>query len=73
MISELCEWDPERNKASRWFPPYEDTYRGCGNRATILVGAHGEWRLCARCASLPRFARFKRRAPLDSTGRVSYI
>lgn len=59
--SKLCEWDPSKNGPAQGVPVngYYVQYSGCENEATILVGAHGEWRLCALCARLSEFKRFR--------------
>lgn len=51
-----CEWDPVRNVASDG-----DEYHA---EATVSVGANGQWHLCAECAALPWFKRFRSRRAL---------
>ena len=52
-----CEWDPTRDSPAT-------TTEGCRNRADLIVGADGKWRLCFSCARLPRFKRLRLRAPI---------
>lgn len=54
-----CEWDPEAASAATDDSPHFKT-----TRATVLVGAKGQWRLCASCAERWQFAAFKKRTPL---------
>lgn len=67
--SDLCEWDPERDRASQGDPVYGDpalkwrNYTGCPNLADVIVGADGKWRLCESCAALPTFKRWRVRKP----------
>lgn len=56
----LCEWDPVRNEPAGAVATAEC---GCRNKATVRVGAKGEWHLCASCARLPRFNKYKVRVP----------
>ena len=56
-----CEWDPERGAPAR-------IGEGCERAAVLGVGAGGQFHLCAECAALPRFKRFRRLVPL-ATGR----
>ena len=49
-----CEWWPAEDVPATTVPG-----EGCDNRAVLLVGANGTWRLCEACAALPRFARSK--------------
>ena len=53
-----CEWDPTRDAPAT-------TTEGCRNRADLIVGADGKWRLCFSCARLPRFKRLRLRAPIS--------
>ena len=46
-----CEWNPDEDRACY--------YGEVHARSTVLVGARGEWRLCADCAALPAFQRFR--------------
>lgn len=54
-----CEWNPKASVAAIEPPADGD----CPNVATVSLG-NGEWHLCASCAGLPRFRRFRRRRPL---------
>lgn len=48
-----CEWNPEEKRES---------YRGENHAlATVLVGSNGNYRLCANCATLPEFKKFRKR------------
>ena len=49
-----CEWNPERNRSA--FVGEQGHAE-----ATVICGADGAYHLCASCAALPRFARFKKR------------
>lgn len=62
-----CEWDPARDA------PALGDGTGCPNEATISVGAAGEWHLCERCASLPRFGRFRVRRQLNTDEETSHV
>lgn len=55
-----CEWNPSRDGEA-----WEGDAHFWANRATVLVGANGNYRLCASCAALPRFQRFKHRAIVE--------
>lgn len=62
-MNDPCEYEPTARRAA-----YEDEAHA---DAEVIVGANGEWRLCAKCASLPEFAKFKvRRAikPKEESG-----
>ena len=65
-VGDRCEWDPERNVPADYIPVGAGMvdYLGCPNDATLVVGADGKWRLCAECAALPRFKRFRKRVPI---------
>lgn len=60
-----CEWDPERNRPAQYLPP--DIELGCRNQATVSI-ACGTWHLCASCAALPRFSKYRVRTPLAEKG-----
>lgn len=62
----LCEWDPERGEPAR-------IGDGCERAAVLSVGANGQFHLCAECAALPRFKRFRRRVPLVPVHRGSQV
>lgn len=51
--NDWCEWNPAENREA--FPDENHA------PATVLVGADGQYRLCAECAALPRFKRLKTR------------
>ena len=57
-----CEWDPVAGVPSSVLRGR--LILGCGNRAELIVGANGKWRLCASCAALPKFKRFRKRKPI---------
>lgn len=59
--SHPCEWNPDRNK-----PLYWDKHRQSHAEAEVVVGADGQWHLCASCAALPRFKRYRRRKDIVS-------
>ena len=52
-----CEWDPTRDSPAT-------TTEGCRNRADLIVGADGKWRLCFSCARLPHFKSLRKRVPI---------
>lgn len=54
-VPDGCEWSPTRNAAA-----YADDPHLLSTPATVLVGSDGNFRLCADCAALPRFLRFKK-------------
>jgi hypothetical protein len=68
-VSDLCEWDPEHNRPAKradlWGKDSDGAIRrrdvgtGCPNPAQVVLGANGAWRLCATCAELPRFRRYR--------------
>ena len=51
-----CEWNPTANRMA-----YEGEEHA---QADLVVGVDGQWRLCAACAALPRFKRFRVRRPV---------
>lgn len=53
----LCEWNPDEGRAA------DGTEKPHG-KATTVVGARGQWHLCAECAALPEFRRFRVRRPV---------
>lgn len=54
MRNEQCEYDPVRHAAR-----YDG--EGCTNPATLNVGANGKWHICASCAALPEFSKYRSR------------
>jgi hypothetical protein len=56
MTREECEWNPALKKPA-CSPPLGGE---CQNMATLDLG-RGRWHLCATCAALPEFKRFKQR------------
>lgn len=52
-----CEWHPAESRPAT----VDDPSHG---EATVSVGANGQWHLCAACAALPRFARYRVRKAL---------
>lgn len=51
-----CEWNPKTMSGA-----YESDTHFRETRATMLVGADGQWRLCRSCAELPYFARYNKK------------
>lgn len=52
-----CEWDPGEGRAAR-----RDDAHYLATEAVVSVGnGAGNFHVCLACASLPRFAKFKRR------------
>ena len=67
-----CEFDPDRSEAA-----IDGDHHNATVQATVIVGAGrrisgGNWMLCADCASLPRFKRFRTRKAItrDAEGWV---
>jgi len=60
---QLCEWDPNSNAPATSLDGGAE-YIGCGNPATVCLGANGRWHLCDSCAALPQFSRFRVRISL---------
>lgn len=61
----MCEWDPERDAPAEMRIDEWDE-RGHAP-ATVVVGSgRNNWHLCASCADLPRFRRFRARTPIAS-------
>jgi hypothetical protein len=52
-----CEWDPVAREPS-------EIGKGCRRAATVSVGSRNSIHLCASCASLPEFRRYRVRRPL---------
>lgn len=61
--TERCEYDPARQAAA-----YEG--EGCANVTSVCLGTGGKWHLCASCAALPEFNRYRVRTPLPA-GRAA--
>jgi hypothetical protein len=53
---ERCDYSRDRKAAA-----FED--EGCWNEAVVSL-ADGHWHLCAECAALPEFKRYRKRVPL---------
>jgi len=53
---DACEYNPTHKRAAF----------SCEGHASavLLVGSKGKWRLCAECAGLPEFRRFRARQPI---------
>lgn len=49
-----CEWEPTADR-----PAYDSDEHSLETPAEIMVGAGAPWLLCASCAELPRFKRFR--------------
>ncbi len=49
-----CEWNPRANR-----PSWDDEHHYETTPAEVIVGHKGDWRLCASCAALPRFNRYR--------------
>jgi hypothetical protein len=60
---EQCEFDPVSRAAK-----YEG--EGCPNEAVISLGHNGEWHLCASCAAMPEFHRYRVRTPIGSAAKT---
>lgn len=54
-----CEWSPKHGRAT-----FDNERHHLTCRATTIVGAKGQWRLCDSCAALPAFKRFTVRRPI---------
>lgn len=55
-----CEWNPQERRAA-----YEDEVHAS---AEISLG-NGAWRLCATCAVLPEFKRYRKRMAIKREER----
>lgn len=62
-VKDPCEYNPDESRAV-----YADEVHAL---ATVIVGAKGQWRLCAQCAALPRFDRFRVRTQIKDLKRRS--
>lgn len=50
-LADSCDWNPEEDRMA---------LRGEHHAAVeVIVGATGQWRLCASCAALPEFDRYR--------------
>lgn len=58
-VPDGCEWNPETFSPARVGDRHHASVR-----AELVVGAKGEWRLCAACAAEPPFTRFRKRRPV---------
>jgi hypothetical protein len=52
-----CEWNPAENR-----PAFDDDPPH--GEATQVIGVDGKWHLCDGCATLPEFARYRKRSGL---------
>lgn len=57
---ETCEYNPVEKRAAYT----QGDLGACGREATVSVGHNGKWHLCAKCANLPEFSRYRRIGPL---------
>jgi hypothetical protein len=66
-MADPCEWDPARNRPNRGLRQSDGRFvaEGCQHEAEFIVGWNGQWRLCASCARLPFFSRFRRRKRIE--------
>lgn len=55
-IDDPCEFNPDAGRAA-----YRNEVHA---PAEFIIGANGQWRLCASCAALPHFKRFRTRRPV---------
>lgn len=55
-----CEWDPSIGDAA-----HSDSAHCRTVRSTVIVGAHGQWRLCQSCSELPEFKRYRVRKSIE--------
>lgn len=58
-----CEYNPVTHGPA-CLPPLPGD---CKNEADLMVGAKGEWHICATCAALPEFKKFRVRRPLKAS------
>ena len=65
----LCEWNPLKNEPAIESQGPARAEDGCLNEATLAVGFRGDWHLCASCAALPVFLKYRRRVPLGAGSR----
>lgn len=69
---DLCEWDPTNNEPAHYVErprPFVTYRQGCLNKATVLVGSKGDWRLCESCSKLKRFRLYRIRQPIAKPER----
>lgn len=65
-VRDGCEWSPEDGG-----PAFEGDRHHSSAPAEVLVGAKGEWRLCADCAAGPAFTRYRVRRPVRKLPEAS--
>lgn len=58
-----CEWNPDADRAA-----YENGAHYLQTPAEVMVGSGCPRRLCASCAKLPRFKRFRVRRAIVLAG-----
>lgn len=56
MANDPCEYNPDEKRAA-----WENEVHA---QADFVVGANGQWRLCASCAALPEFKRYRKRVKI---------
>jgi hypothetical protein len=65
-----CDWNPTDHEPAvvcvAHGPSCTSTRcsRDCKNQATLIVGGRMGWHLCASCADLPEFKKYRYRKPL---------
>ena len=57
MIKDPCFYYPKEKRAAYDFEVHAV--------AVFIVGAKGKWRLCAECAALPEFKRYRKRKAIE--------
>lgn len=67
----LCEWEPCLDQPASEIEGLADSRIGCPNEAVVVLGARGDWHLCASCAELPAFRKFRVAQLLDADADVT--
>lgn len=63
-LQEGCEWNPTEKRAV-----YDNEPHWLNTHASVIVGHNGKWRLCADCAALPDFKRYRSRREINDRPR----
>jgi len=54
-----CEWNPRKNAPALSLDDWHAS-------AALVVGVNGQWRLCRKCAVLPRFRSYRVRREITA-------
>lgn len=58
LESDPCDWNPSKERGL-WIEEEPHFV------AEVMVGAGGKFRLCQKCAALPRFKKYRKREPIE--------